>query len=118
MIVSVKAVPTQRVTVAIPEYDRNEINIDDPVEIRLYSKIFSKNTGYLYGYIDAISPVSEIDKDQEQIEVNVRVGQNLSDSMLGATGIGKIRSGFTCLFFNILRPLARFVEVDLWQYFP
>ena len=118
VIVSVKAVPTQRVTVAIPEYDRNEVNIDDPVEIRLYSKIFSKNTGYLYGYIDAISPVSEIDKDQEQIEVNVRVGENLSDSMLGATGIGKIRSGFTCLFFNILRPLARFVEVDLWQYFP
>ncbi len=117
-IISVKAVPTQRVTVAIAEYDRNEISIDDPVEIRLYSKIFSKNTGYLYGYIDAISPVSEIDKDQEQIEVNVRVGENLSDSMLGASGIGKIRSGFTCLLFNILRPLARFVEVDLWQYVP
>ena len=90
----------------------------DPVEIRLYSKIFSKNTGYLYGNIDAISPASEIDKDQEQIEINVFVNESLSDSMIGATGVGKIRSGYTCLLVNLLRPLARFVEVDMWQYVP
>ena len=117
-IISIKAVPTQRITVSIAEYDRNEIALGDPVEIRLYSKIFSKNTGYLYGNIDAISPASEIDKDQEQIEVNVFVNESLSDSMIGATGVGKIRSGYTCLLVNLLRPLARFVEVDMWQYVP
>tara|TARA_B100001939_G_scaffold219657_1_gene189078 strand:+ start:7691 stop:10105 length:2415 start_codon:yes stop_codon:yes gene_type:complete len=117
-IISIKAVPTQRITVSIPEYDRNEIALGDPVEIRLYSKIFSKNTGYLYGNIDAVSPASEIDKDQEQIEVNVLVNESLSDSMIGATGVGKIRSGYTCLLVNLIKPLARFVEVDMWQYVP
>ena len=117
-IISIKAVPTERISVSIAEYDRNEIALGDPVEIRLYSKIASRNTGYLYGNIDAISPASEVDKDQELIDVNVRINQSLSDSMIGATGVGKIRSGFTCLLLNFLRPLIRFVEVDMWQYVP
>lgn len=117
-IVSVKAVPTERVIVNIPEYSRTEIRLGDNVEVRLYSRVLSRTSGHLRGRVIRISPVSTIEDDQEQLELTVNIDQSLSDSMIGATGTAKVRTGYTCLLLNLLKPLARFVEVDLWQYIP
>ena len=117
-ILSVKAVPTERVIVSIPEYDRNEVRAGDRVEVRLYSRVASRNSGHLYGVVERLSPVSSTEFDQEKLEVTVELKQSLGDSMIGASGTGKIRVGYTCLLANILRPLVRFVEVDVWQYLP
>ena len=117
-IVSVKAVPTEKINVQIPEYNRSDVSTGDNVEIRLYSRVASKVSGYLSGVVEKISPVSTTDIDQEKLNVIVKIDQSLHNSMIGATGTAKIRTGFTCLLFNLLKPVARFVEVDLWQYLP
>jgi multidrug resistance efflux pump len=117
-ILSVKAVPTERVIVKIPEYSRTEVMVGDRVEVRLYSRVFSRVSGHLSGRVIQISPISTIEEDQEQLHVTVNVDESLHDSMIGATGTAKIRTGYTCLLLNLLKPLARFAEVDLWQYLP
>jgi multidrug resistance efflux pump len=117
-IVSVKAVPTERVIVKIPEYSRTEVRVGDRAEVRLYSRVFSRVSGHLSGRVTHIAPVSTTEEDQELLDVMVKVDESLNDSMIGATGTAKIRTGYTCIMLNLLKPLARFVEVDLWQYIP
>jgi multidrug resistance efflux pump len=117
-IVSVKAVPTERVIVKIPEYSRTEVRVGDRAEVRLYSRVFSRVSGHLSGRVTHIAPVSTTQEDQEQLNVTVKVDESLNDSMIGATGTAKIKTGYTCMLLNLLKPLARFVEVDLWQYIP
>jgi len=117
-ILSIKAIPTERIIVSVPEYNRNEIVVGDNVEVRLYSRVMTQNGGHLFGKVESLSPISSTEYDQEKLEIIVNIRDSLKNSMIGATGTAKVRVGFTCILVNILKPLVRFVEVDVWQYLP
>jgi len=118
-IISLKEYPSTSLIVSIPEYDRTFINEQDRVDARLYTRTGLIPGTALVGKVSAISPISKILKEQEIVDISVQLNTNsLNENLIGSTGIGKIRYGYTCFLFNILRPFIRFVFVDLWQYFP
>jgi len=118
-IISLKEYPSTSLIISIPEYDRTFINEQDRVDARLYTRTGLIPGTALVGKVSAISPISKILKEQEIVDISVQLNTNsLNENLIGSTGIGKIRYGYTCFLFNILRPFIRFVFVDLWQYFP
>lgn len=113
-LASVRSVPSEEVVISVPEYDRGEIDLSDKAEIRLYSKIAT----VLHGRVSSISPVTTESDDQEIVDVFISLGGNLPSNFIGATGSGKIRTGWTCLMWTLVKPVVRFVHVDLWSILP
>ncbi|MEB3308565.1 MAG: HlyD family efflux transporter periplasmic adaptor subunit [Cyanobacteriota bacterium] len=113
-LISVKSVPTEFVVINIPEYNRSEIQIGDRVDVRLYTTYAVT----LHGKINSISPVAAEEDSQEQLSLGMKFDKKLPDAFIGSTGTAKIRTGYSCLLLNILKPIARFVYVDLWQFLP
>ena len=113
-LVSIRSVPSEEVIISVPEYDRGEIQIGDRVEVRLYSKI----NAILHGRVSSISPITTEQHDQEIVDVLIGLKGDLPSNFIGASGTGKIRTGWTCLLMNLVKPVARFVHVDLWSIMP
>jgi len=113
-LLSLRSVPSEEVVISVAEYDRGEINLSDAVEVRLYSKI----NAILHGKVKSISPITTESHDQEVVDVYISLNGNMPSNFLGASGSGKIRTGWTCLLWNLIKPIVRFIHVDLWSIFP
>ncbi|MCP9892149.1 HlyD family efflux transporter periplasmic adaptor subunit [Cyanobium sp. Aljojuca 7D2] len=113
-LLSVKSVPSEAVVISVPEYDRADVQIGAKVEARLYSKVYAE----LRGRVSSVSPVTTNSNDQEIVDVYISLVHELPSNFIGASGTGKIRSGWTCLLWNFAKPIVRFLNVDLWSILP
>jgi len=113
-LLSLRSVPSEEVLISVAEYDRGEISLHDSVEVRLYSKI----NAILYGKVKSVSPITTESHDQEIVDVYISLDEKIPSNFIGASGTGKIRTGWTCLLWNLIKPIVRFIHVDLWSVFP
>lgn len=113
-VVTVKAQPLTKTIVLIPEYDRARIDIGLPCILRLYSI----SNDELSGQVKSISPITvEIDGLQ-YVELQIELNKSLPTNFIGSKGYAKIKVGYTCILLNLLAPIARFINVDLWSLMP
>jgi hypothetical protein len=113
-IVTVKAQPLTQTVVLIPEYDRARVRTNLPCILRLYSV----SNEEFKGSVSSISPTTvEIDGLQ-YVELQIQLEESLPTNFIGSKGYAKIDVGFTCILFNLLAPVTRFVNVDLWSLLP
>jgi hypothetical protein len=113
-IVTVKAQPLTQTIVLIPEYDRARVRTTLPCILRLYSV----SNEEFKGRVSSISPTTvEIDGLQ-YVELQIQLDESLPTNFIGSKGYAKIDVGFTCILFNLLAPVTRFVNVDLWSLLP
>jgi putative peptide zinc metalloprotease protein len=114
VLLSIRSVPSALVIVSVPENERAYLSVGDSTEIRLYSKIEK----VLYGRVQKISPVTTESNDQDIVQVYIKLADDLPANFIGAVGVAKIRTGWTCLLWTSLKPIARFIHVDIWSYLP
>ncbi len=113
-IVTVKAQPLMQTIALIPEYDRARVRVDLPCVLRLYS-VSDKEFN---GRVSSISPTTvEIDGLQ-YVELQIKLQNSLPTNFIGSKGYAKIDVGYTCILLNLLAPITRFINVDLWSLLP
>ena len=113
-IMTVKAQPLTKTNAYIPEYDRARIEVGFPCVIRLYSapgKQFD-------GKVSSINPATVEINGLDYMALQIDLEESLPTNFIGSTGYAKIEVGYTCLLFNIIAPISRFVNVDLWSLLP
>lgn len=113
-IVTVKAQPLTQTTALIPEYDRARVRINFPCVLRLYS-VSDKEFA---GKVSSISPTTVELDGLQYVELQIQLQNSLPTNFIGSKGYAKIDVGYTCILLNLIAPITRFVNVDLWSLLP
>jgi len=113
-LLSVRSVPLAIVEVTVPEYDRSNIRIGDQAIVKLYSSF----TNTITGKIKFIAPKTINLNQQDFVQASLGLDGILPSSYIGSVGTAKIYHGYTCLFWNLLKPFVRFISVDVWSILP
>lgn len=113
-ILTVKAQPLTQISALIPEYDRARVRTKLPCSLRLYS-VSDKE---YKGTVSSISP-STVELDGLQyVELQIQLDEILPTNFIGSKGYAKIAVGYTCILLNLISPITRFINVDLWSLLP
>jgi len=113
-ILTVKAQPLTQTNALIPEYDRARVRTKLPCVLRLYSISDQE----FKGRVSSISP-STVELDGLQyVEVQIQLDDSLPTNFIGSKGYAKIDVGHTCILLNLISPITRFINVDLWSLLP
>jgi multidrug resistance efflux pump len=113
-LLTVKALPLTNLVALVPDYDRNKINIGMRCAVRLYSDPHREFTGK----IASISSATVTQDDLKYLEVNIKINEGLPTNYIGTMGYAKIVYGQTFMLKNLLEPILRFLNLDLWSYLP
>jgi hypothetical protein len=113
-LLTVKALPLTNLVALVPDYDRNKINLGMRCAVRLYSDPNREFTGK----IASISSSTVTQDDLKYLEVNIKINEGLPTNYIGTMGYAKIVYGQTFLLKNLLEPILRFLNLDLWSYLP
>lgn len=113
-VVTVKAQPLTQTIALIPEYDRARVRVGLACILRLYSVSDQEFSGT----VSSVSPTT-IDIDGLQYsELQIQLKESLPTNFIGSKGYAKIDVGYTCILFNLIAPISRFINVDLWSLLP
>ncbi len=113
-ILTVKAQPLTQTNALIPEYDRARVRTKLPCVLRLYSVSDQE----FKGTVSSISP-STVELDGLQyVELQIQLDDSLPTNFIGSKGYAKIHVGYTCILLNLISPITRFINVDLWSLLP
>jgi hypothetical protein len=98
----------------VPDYDRNKLNVGMRCVVRLYSDPHRE----FDGKIASISSATVTEDDLKYIEVKIEINESLPTNYIGTMGYAKVVYGQTFLLRNLLEPILRFFNLDLWSYLP
>ncbi len=113
-IVTVKAQPLTQTIALIPEYDRARVSVGLPCDLRLYS-VWDQEFS---GAVASISPTTVELEGLQYVELQIQLEDSLPTNFIGSKGYAKIQVGYTCILLNLLAPITRFINVDLWSFLP
>jgi multidrug resistance efflux pump len=113
-LLTVKALPLTNLVATVPDYDRNKISVGMPCTVRLYSEPHREYAGK----IASISSATIDENDLKYIEVTIQIRHELPTNYIGTEGYAKIIYGKTFLLKNLLTPIYRFFNLDVWSYLP
>jgi multidrug resistance efflux pump len=113
-LLTVKALPLTNLVALVPDYDRMKIDLDMECLVRFYSDPHRELTGR----IASISSATVTKVNLKFIEVNIKINEELPTNYIGTMGYAKIVYGQTFLLNNLLEPIFRFLNLDLWSYLP
>lgn len=113
-LLTVKSLPLTNLVALVPDYDRNKINIGMRSTVRLYSDPHRE----FAGKIASISSSTVTQDDLKYLEVNIKITEGLPTNYIGTMGYVKIIHGQSFLLKNLLEPIFRFLNLDLWSYLP
>jgi putative peptide zinc metalloprotease protein len=113
-LLTVKALPLTSLVAMVPDYDRNKLNVGMRCVVRLYSDPHRE----FDGKIASISSATVTEDDLKYIEVKIEINESLPTNYIGTMGYAKVVYGQTFLLRNLLEPILRFFNLDLWSYLP
>lgn len=113
-LLTVKALPLTSLVAMVPDYDRSKLNVGMRSLVRLYSD----HNREFDGKIASISSATVTKDDLKYIEVKIEIDKNLPTNYIGTMGYAKVVYGQTFLLKNLLEPILRFLNLDLWSYLP
>ena len=113
-LLSVKKSPLTLIQVTISEYDRTFIEVGNSCVLKLQSRWRQS----FDGIVASISPTTTLVNGAQSVLINIDLKHPLDSKYIGATGYAKIKNGYTNLLWNMLRPVLRFLSVDIWSILP
>ena len=110
-----------RIEVRLPEYDIERVGIGAAATVRLSAYPSSS----LQGKVTAIEPVASTGVEKLSGSPTARMFQILIEIdkppfaiKSGMSGYAKISAGFSPLGMLLLRPVIRFVQIEMWSWMP
>ncbi len=113
-IVQLVQVPMNLLEAKLPEYMRSSLQINQSATSRFYSSPFTTFTAKIV----SINPSAINDNGISYASVILESDDVPNKMSLGSNGTIKIFNGITCLLASILKPVFRFVLVDIWSWLP
>ena len=98
----------------LPEYMRSSLKINQAATARFYSSPFNSFSAKAI----AINPSTINESGIPYVGVTLESPDIPNKMSLGSNGTIKVFNGITCLFISILRPILRFIFVDIWSWLP
>ena len=113
-IVQLVQAPMNLLEAKMPEYMRSSLQINQSATSRFYSSPFTTFTAKIV----SINPSTINDVGISYVSVILESDDVPNKMSLGSNGTIKIFNGITCLLVSILKPIFRFVLVDIWSWLP
>lgn len=113
-IATVKSLPLSNVVSLVPDYDRSKLKLAMKCAVRLYPDSYREFTGV----VASISPSTVTQDSLKYLEVSIDIKDDLPSNYIGTIGYAKITYGTTFLLRNMLEPVLRFINLDVWSVLP